>query len=70
MPGEVITVYAGQQPPESGTPACSWEGLRRPNASSRPWQPEVIALLRERWTIDGRLVSSFLNRRPPAMARW
>lgn len=57
MAGEVITVYAGQQPPESWD-ACMFIGGSAPGPSSPapPWQPEVIALLRERWTSDGRLV--------------
>src|SRR5258708_39452899 len=57
MTGEVITVYPGQQPPEYWD-ACVFIGgsAPGPSASAGPWQPEVIALLRERWASDGRLV--------------
>src|SRR5712691_3528642 len=55
--GEIITVYAGEQPPKSWD-ACIFIGGSAPGPSSTamPWQPEVIALLRERWTGNGRLV--------------
>jgi ADP-ribose pyrophosphatase YjhB (NUDIX family) len=55
--GEIITIYAGEQPPESWD-ACLLLGGSAPGGSSAatPWQPEVIALLRERWTGSGRLV--------------
>ena len=57
MAGEVITVYAGQQPPEYWD-ACVLIGRSAPDpsASATPWQPAVIAMLQERWVIDGRLV--------------
>jgi 8-oxo-dGTP pyrophosphatase MutT (NUDIX family)/uncharacterized glyoxalase superfamily protein PhnB len=57
MAGEVITVYAGQQPPESWD-ASVFIGRTTPHPSSSatPWQSEVIALLRKRWTNEGRLV--------------
>lgn len=57
MAGEVITACAGQQPPASWD-ACIFIGGPAPGASSSgsPWLPEVIALLRERWAGDGRLV--------------
>lgn len=57
MAGEVITVYAGQQPP-SHWDACVFVARPAlgPDASAAPWPPEVIALLRERWASDGRLV--------------
>jgi ADP-ribose pyrophosphatase YjhB (NUDIX family) len=57
MAGEVITVYAGQRPPEYWD-ASTLMGLSAsgPSSSATPWKPEVIALLRERWTSDGRLV--------------
>ena len=57
MAGEVITVYAGQQPPAFWD-ACIFIGepTPGPSASGSPWQSEVIALLRERWAGDGRLV--------------
>ena len=57
MAGEVITVYAGQQPPEYWDACVFVAGpARGPNASAAPWQPEVIALFRELWANDGRLV--------------
>jgi len=57
MAGEVITVYAGQQPPESWV-ACIFIGGSAPglSASGTPWQSEFIALLRDRWASEGRLV--------------
>ena len=57
MAGEVITVYAGEQPPEYWD-ACVLIGRSAPDpsASATPWQPAVIAMLQERWVIDGRLV--------------
>ena len=55
MAGEVITLYAGQQPPQSWD-ACIFIGGSTAGPWALPWQPEVIALLQERWTIDGRLV--------------
>lgn len=57
MPGEVITVYPGQQLPESWD-ASMFMGGSAPStdSSTASWQPEVMALLQERWTIDGRLV--------------
>ncbi len=57
MAGEVITVYAGQQPPAYWDACVLVAGpAPGPKASAAPWQPEVIALLRERWASDGRLV--------------
>ena len=57
MAGEVITVSVGQRPPESWD-ACIVIGgpTLGSNSSAKPWQPEVLALLRERWIPDGRLV--------------
>ena len=57
MAGEVITVYAGQQPPESWV-ACILIGGSAPglSASGTSWQSELIALLRDRWASEGRLV--------------
>jgi ADP-ribose pyrophosphatase YjhB (NUDIX family) len=57
MAGEVVTLPAGQQPPESWH-ACIFIGgsMSGAGSSARPWQDEAIALLQERWTIDGRLV--------------
>src|ERR1700683_2140289 len=57
MAAEVITVYPGQPPPESWDASMFIGGSApRLSSSTAPWQPEVIALLRERWTTDGRLV--------------
>ena len=57
MAGEVITVYPGQEPPQAWD-ACvligSGQGTSVPAA---PWQHEVITLLRDHWTGDGRLVA-------------
>jgi 8-oxo-dGTP pyrophosphatase MutT (NUDIX family) len=57
MAGEVITVYAGEQPPDS------WEAsvfIGSPGQSPDPavarWQIEATALLRRGWAGDGRLV--------------
>jgi ADP-ribose pyrophosphatase YjhB (NUDIX family) len=57
MAGEVITLYAGQQPPESWD-ACIVIGgsMAGSDPSPTPWQTEVIELFQERWTSDGRLV--------------
>jgi 8-oxo-dGTP pyrophosphatase MutT (NUDIX family) len=57
MAGEVIAVYPGQHPPESWD-ACMLVGgpAARSSFSASPGQSEVIALLRDRWTTDGRLV--------------
>jgi hypothetical protein len=51
--GQVIAIYPGQQLPES------WDGSVLITGSAphvSPWQSEVIALLRRRWTGEGRLV--------------
>jgi 8-oxo-dGTP pyrophosphatase MutT (NUDIX family) len=57
MAREVIIVRAGQQPPESWDASLFIAGSAVASRSSAaPWQPEVIALLRERWESDGRLV--------------
>jgi ADP-ribose pyrophosphatase YjhB (NUDIX family) len=57
MAGEVITVSAGQQPPESWDACIFIAGpAPGPGSSAAPWRPEVIALLRQRWEGDGRLV--------------
>ncbi len=60
MAGEVITVYAGQQPPASWH-ACIFIGgpTPGPSSSGTPWPLEVVTLLRERWASDGRLVVLF-----------
>lgn len=57
MAGEVIVVYADQQPPESWH-ACIFIGgfAPVPGSSGSPWLIEVIELLRQHWTGDGRLV--------------
>jgi 8-oxo-dGTP pyrophosphatase MutT (NUDIX family) len=57
MAGEVITLSAGQQPPDSWD-ACILVSAfgSDPGASAARWQAEVIALLRHRWAGDGRLV--------------
>lgn len=57
MASEVITVYAGEQAPEYWD-ACVFIGGATPGPSSpaTAWQPEVLALLREQWGSDGRLV--------------
>lgn len=57
MASEVITVHAGQKPPECWD-ACVFIGGSVPgsSASATPWHPEAIALLRELWASDGRLV--------------
>ena len=49
MSGEVITVYPGQQAPGS------WDGCILIQASAS-WAAEAIALLRQQWTGEGRLV--------------
>lgn len=57
MAGEVITVRAGQQPPESWDACMVIAGSapgQGPSAAS--WRPEFIALLREQWNSDGLLV--------------
>src|SRR6476659_1095841 len=57
MAGQVIVVYAGQQPPESWDACVFIEGSApRSTPIATPWQSEVLTLLRERWTSDGRLV--------------
>lgn len=57
MAGEVIALSAGQQPPDSWD-ACILVSAfgSDPGASAAPWQAEVVALFRERWAGDGRLV--------------
>ena len=57
MAGEVITVYADQQPPAAWH-ACIFIGgpAPGPSSSATPWPLEIVALLRERWASDGRLV--------------
>lgn len=57
MAGEVIALSAGQPPPDSWD-ACILVSAfgSDPGASAAPWQAEVVALLRERWAGDGRLV--------------
>jgi 8-oxo-dGTP pyrophosphatase MutT (NUDIX family) len=54
--GEVITLYAGQQPPESWD-ACIFIGgfMPMPGSAATSWQLEVITLLQERWMGEGRL---------------
>src|ERR1700733_119091 len=55
--GEVIAVYPGQEPPQSWD-ACVLIGSGPdPSVPAAPWQHEVITLLREHWTGDGRLVA-------------
>ena len=57
MAGEVVTLYAGQQPPESWDACVFIAGsMSGAGSSALPWQHEVIALLQERWAGDGRLV--------------
>ena len=57
MAGEVITVYPGGEPPQSWD-ACVLIGSGQVSSvPAAPWQHEVITLLRERWTGDGRLVA-------------
>lgn len=57
MAGEVTAVQAGQQPPESWDASILIAGpVPSSSSAATPWQPEVIALLRERWASDGRLV--------------
>src|ERR1017187_4187191 len=57
MAGEVITIHADQQPPDSWD-ACMLVGgpVPGPSSSDTLWRARVVALLRERWTSDGRLV--------------
>lgn len=58
MAGEVVTVYAGEKPPEywdaSVFMADPTQRPRTPEATS--WRPEAIALLRAQWASRGRLV--------------
>ena len=57
MAGDVITLYAGQQPPESWDATIFIGGsMPGPGSSAMPWQPEVIALLQGHWAGNGRLV--------------
>jgi len=57
MAGEVITVRAGQQPPESWDACIVIAGsVAGPGPSATSWQPEFIALLRKQWNSDGLLV--------------
>lgn len=57
MAGEVITVRAGQRLPGSWDACVLIAGSAPgPASSAPPWQPEVMALLRERWQGDGPLV--------------
>src|ERR1700722_12775254 len=57
MAGEVITVWAGQQPPEFWDASVFIGGsMPAPAPSAAPWQAEVITLLRDGWTGAGRLV--------------
>jgi ADP-ribose pyrophosphatase YjhB (NUDIX family) len=57
MAGEVISVHVGQQLPGHWD-ACLVLGGSAPDpgSSATSWRSEVIALLRERWGGDGRLV--------------
>ena len=57
MAGDVITLYACQQPPESWDTSIFIGGsMPGPRSSAMPWQPEVIALLQGHWAGNGRLV--------------
>jgi ADP-ribose pyrophosphatase YjhB (NUDIX family) len=53
--GEVITVPAGQQPPQAWAASMFIGGSAR-NSAGTPWRSELIALLRERWNGRGHLV--------------
>jgi len=55
--GDVITLSADKQPPESWDASVFIGGsMSAPGTSATPWQPEVIALLQERWRGEGQLV--------------
>ena len=56
MAGDVITLSADKQPPESWD-ACVFIGgsMPAPGSAATSWQSEVIALLQERWRGEGHL---------------
>ena len=57
MSREILTVRPGQPIPESWD-ASIYVGLRGSvsSVSGTPWLPEILALLRKLWTVEGRLV--------------
>lgn len=62
-PREVVTVYAGEQPPDSWDAALFLAGPtpRAPEVAS--WRPQALDLLEQLWTGPGRLVV-FVPERP------
>lgn len=58
MAGEVVTVYAGEKPPEYWDAAVFMAGpTQRPRTSdATSWLAEAVALLCEQWASRGRLV--------------
>ncbi len=58
MAGEVVTVYADEQPPEywDASVFLADPGPRPRAPGGISWRSEAIALLREQWAVRGRLV--------------
>ena len=57
MPGEVVTVPAGQRPPPFWDASLLLDGSAADHSQSvRPWRSEAIAMLRDQWRHPGRLV--------------
>lgn len=53
---EVVTVYAGEQPPPHWSAAVFLAGPTPREAGVRSWRPDAISELRGQWDRDGRLV--------------
>ncbi|MEU6859628.1 nucleoside 2-deoxyribosyltransferase domain-containing protein [Glycomyces sp. NPDC046736] len=56
MASEVVVVHANETPPESWDASVFLAGPLPRAAAVPSWNPDAIALLRERWRGDGRLV--------------
>jgi 8-oxo-dGTP pyrophosphatase MutT (NUDIX family) len=56
MPGQLISVYAGEAPPEGWNASVFLAGPTPRDPAHGSWRPQALRLLAERWTQDGRLV--------------